>query len=241
VRTSRSASSRSGPDPAEHVVGNPPTSAADGGRRHPGWPARLGPLRVAAGVVALRPVRLRDGAVWSRLRLRDVHHLQPWEPAAPGSWAERHALLSWPPQCVGLRAMARHGQALPFVITVDGRFSGQLTIGNLVRGALLSAWIGYWVASDAVGGGVATAAAALGVDHCFGPVGLHRLEATVRPENLASRRVLGKLGFREEGLHARYLQVAGGWRDHLVLAITAEDAPGGLVTRLVQAGRAQLA
>ena len=33
------------------------------------------------------------------------------------------------------------------------------------------------------GRGVMTAAVALAVDHCFGPVGLHRLEATVRPEN----------------------------------------------------------
>ena len=52
------------------------------------------------------------------------------------------------------------------------------------------------------------------VDHCFGRVGLHRLEATVRPENLASLRVLAKLGFREEGLFRRYLDVDGAWRDH---------------------------
>ena len=72
---------------------------------------------------------------------------------------------------------------LPYVIEVDGQFSGQLTIGNVTHGALRSAWIGYWVASVATGGGVATAALALGLDHCFGPVMLHRVEATVRPEN----------------------------------------------------------
>lgn len=207
--------------------------------RHPGWPVRLGPVRVAAGEVALRPIRQRDAATWSRLRLRDAHHLQPWEPAAPGSWAQRHAALSWPAQCAALRSLARRGLALPFAITVDGVFCGQFTVGNIVRNALLSAWVGYWVAAHAVGGGVATAAAALGVDHCFGPVGLHRVEATVRPENVSSRRVLDKLGFREEGLHQRYLAVDGCWRDHLVCALTEEEVPEGLVRRLIKDGRAK--
>jgi ribosomal-protein-alanine N-acetyltransferase len=219
-------------------MGVPRVSIAGAGRWHPGWPAVLGGLRVPAGEVGLRPVRLRDAGVWSRLRLRDVHHLEPWEPVAPGSWTERNAMLSWPAQYTALRSMARRGQALPFAITLDGELCGQFTVGNVVRGALLSAWVGYWVASHAIGGGVATAATALGVDHCFGAVGLHRVEATVRPENVASRRVLTKLGFREEGLHERYLLVGDVWRDHLVYALTEEDAPDGLVCRLIRAGLA---
>ena len=45
----------------------------------------------------------------------------------------------------------------------------------------------------------------------------------MRPENVASRRVLDKLGFREEGLHLRYLNVDDSWRDHLVYALTIEE------------------
>jgi ribosomal-protein-alanine N-acetyltransferase len=137
--------------------------------------------------------------------------------------------------------MARHGQSLPFMITVDGKLAGQITVGNIVRGALCSAWVGYWVARPVTGGGVATAAVALAVDHCFASAGLHRLEATVRPENVRSRRVLGKLGFRDEGLFRRYLDVAGAWRDHLCLALTTEEAPAGLVRKLVAEGRARYA
>lgn len=74
--------------------------------------------------------------------------------------------------------------------------------------------------------GVATAALALGLDHCFGPVTLHRVEATVRPENGASRAVLSKVGFREEGLLKRYLDVDGAWRDHLLVAMTVEEVRG---------------
>ena len=127
---------------------------------------------------------------------------------------------------------------MPYVIEVDGRFCGQLTIGNVTHGALRSAWIGYWVASGVTGGGVATGALALGVDHCFGAVMLHRVEATVRPENAASRKVLSKVGFREEGLLKRYLDVDGGWRDHLLVAITSEEIEGSAAAQLVRRGLA---
>lgn len=195
-----------------------------------------------AGVVELRPVRLRDGAAWSRTRLRDEEHLAPWEPTLPGPWADRNALAEWPARWAALRSMGRAGQALPFTLLVDGQFAGQVVIGNVVREPLLSAYVGYWVGAHVAGGGAATAGVALAVDHCFSRVGLHRIEATVRPENARSLRVLAKLGFREEGLLRRYLEVDGDWRDHLVLAVTEEDVlPDGLVARLLRSGRAERA
>ena len=208
--------------------------------RHPGWPARLGPLQVRAGTVELRGPRLFDGSRWSKLRIRDRAYLEQWEPTAQEGWDERNAALSWPAQWSSLRSMARRGTTLPFMILVDGEVAGQITVGNIVRGSLLSAWIGYWVAADRAGGGVATAAVALLTDHAFRDAGLHRLEATVRPENGASIRVLTKSGYREEGLFKRYLDVAGQWRDHLCFALTTEEVPDGLVRRLVARGEARL-
>lgn len=206
--------------------------------RHPGWPAKLGPLRTASGDVRLRAPRLRDASAWSSARLRDRVYLQRWEPTSTATWQDRNSVASWPGHWSALRSLGRRGTALPFTITVDDEFAGQLTVGNVVRGALRSAWIGYWLMERLAGGGAATAAVALAVDHCFTQVGLHRLEATVRPENAASLRVLEKSGFRHEGLFERYLDVAGGWRDHYVYALTAEDIPGGAVAALVRAGRA---
>jgi len=206
---------------------------------HPGWPASLGPLRVPAGVVGLRPIRMRDGAQWSRTRAAERDILDPWEPTAELDWIARHCVSAWPSTYSGLRSEARRGRMLPYVIEVDGRFGGQLTIGNVTHGALRSAWIGYWVASEFTGGGVATGALALGVDHCFGAVMLHRVEATVRPENAASRKVLSKVGFREEGLLKRYLDVDGGWRDHLLVAVTSEEIEGSAAAQLVRRGLAQ--
>ncbi len=184
---------------------------------------------------------MRDGAQWSRIRLADRAHLEPWEPSADGDWTARHTVAAWPALCSGLRSEARKGRMLPYVIELDGRFCGQLTIGNVTHGALRSAWIGYWVPRSATGGGVATAALALGLDHCFGPVMLHRVEATVRPENAASRAVLAKVGFRQEGLLLRYLEVDKAWRDHLLMAITVEEVSGSVASSLVRAGHASWA
>jgi RimJ/RimL family protein N-acetyltransferase len=54
-------------------------------------------------------------------------------------------------------------------------------------------------------------------------IGLHRVQATVSPQNTASKRVLEKVGFRREGLALRYLQLAGRWSDQELWAITTED------------------
>jgi ribosomal-protein-alanine N-acetyltransferase len=70
---------------------------------------------------------------------------------------------------------------------------------------------------------------------------LHRVEATVRPENVASRAVLAKVGFREEGLLQRYLEVDRAWRDHLLMAITVEEVQGSVAATLVRAGNASWA
>lgn len=217
-----------------------PTSAvaSSADPRHPGWPAKLGPIGVPAGELSLRPVKLRDAQAWSWIRIRDRDYLQEWEPTGTGSWDDRNAPLSWPSQWSTLRGLARRGQCLPFTIQVDGVFVGQLTLGNVIRASLRSAWVGYWVSAELAGGGVATGAVALAVDHAFGPAQLHRLEATVRPENHASIRVLEKAGFRHEGLFRRYLNVAGDWRDHLCYALTREELTTGVLGGLIAAGGA---
>lgn len=202
-------------------------SAGSHSRRHPGWPAVLGPLSCEAGGVVLRPLIRRDGAVWRALRVRDQELIERWDATSPLTWAERHTRAAWRAHRGILMAAARRGGCLPFAITVDGRFVGQVTIGGIQRGAACSGWVGYWVSSAIAGRGVATAAVALAVTHALGPVGLHRVEATIDPANIASRAVVGHIGMREEGLLRRYLDIFGAWRDHLLFALTVEEMPGG--------------
>jgi ribosomal-protein-alanine N-acetyltransferase len=51
--------------------------------------------------------------------------------------------------------------------------------------------------------------------------------------------VLAKLGFRDEGLLQRYLEVDGAWRDHRLLAVTRDEVGAGLVPRLILSGHAR--
>jgi ribosomal-protein-alanine N-acetyltransferase len=89
------------------------------------------------------------------------------------------------------------------------------------------------VDSRVAGRGIIPTALALAVDHAFGAGGLHRIEVNIRPENTASRRVVEKLGFREESYHHNYLHIDGAWRDHVGYALTTEDlaGEGGLLAR----------
>jgi [ribosomal protein S5]-alanine N-acetyltransferase len=192
----------------------------------PGWPATLG-----EGPVGLRPLRLRDASVLRDARRRNAEWLRPWEPTLPESLPQPSQLGSYVAMVRAIRAEARRGIAMPWAITVDGEFAGQLTVGGITWGSSRSAQVGYWIDQRFAGRGGTPTAVALAVDHAFFAVGLHRIEANVRPENVASRRVVDKLGFREEGVRQRYLHIDGAWRDHICYALTVEDVPRGLVDR----------
>ncbi len=166
--------------------------------------------------------------MWREVRVRNAMWLRPWEPTPPRAGTPP---VSFQAMVSFLRSEARAGRMLPFVVTYDDRLVGQLTVGGIMWGSLCSAHIGYWIDRDVAGRGITPTAVALGVDHCFGVVGLHRVEINIRPENAASLRVVEKLELREEGLRQGFLHIDGAWRDHRSFAITAEEMPEGLLTR----------
>jgi len=196
--------------------------------KSPGWPATL-----SVGAVELRPPRLRDAKVWSEIRLRNEQWLEQWEPTSPMTWHERNVVSAWPALHSRLRSNARQGIMLPFMIVYGGRLVGQINISNVVHGALRSCTVGYWVDGAVAGRHITPTALALVIDHCFGAVGLHRVEVDIRPENVASLRVVEKLGLRREGFYERFLDIDGAWRDHIAFAVTVEELDGrSMVSRL---------
>ncbi|GAB1694574.1 GNAT family protein [Krasilnikovia sp. M28-CT-15] len=199
----------------------------------PGWPAVL-----ADGPVLLRPYRRGDARAWSEVRIANQQWLTPWESSPPGPWAEMNSTRAYAFVYRDMKRAARHGDSMPFVVCLRDeqdreRLVGHLNLGNIVRRAFSSAYVGYWVDVRVAGRGIIPTALALAVDHAFGPGQLHRVEINIRPENTPSRRVVEKLGFREEAYHQRYMHIDGAWRDHLGYAMTSEEvaAEGGLLAR----------
>jgi ribosomal-protein-alanine N-acetyltransferase len=179
--------------------------------------------------VELHPLRRRDADEWSRLRRANEDWLSPWEPSSPVPWSDRHTPASYRAMRRAVARRARLGTSVPLAVRVEGRLAGQVTLDNIVRGAMRGGHLGYWIDRRVAGQGMASLAVALVCDHAFGAVGLHRVEADIRPENLPSRRLVERLGFRQEGLLRRFLDIDGDWRDHLAYALLAEDLPGGVL------------
>ena len=182
------------------------------------------------GDVTLRLLRVRDSKVLERLILGNREWLRPWEATNPMG-----------PNSFDIKTMARglvrqldNQSGLPCLIEYRGEVVGQLNVANILYGSVSSAVIGYWVVPEIAGKGVTPTAVALISDYLFNVVGLHRIEIDIRPENIASLRVVEKLGFRYEGLKQRYIHINGAWRDHYIFALTHEEVLEGVVTRWIK-------
>lgn len=193
------------------------------------WPARLKDPDPTTGLT-LRPITVRDARAWRESRDRNRTWLGPWD-ATPPPGAEFEEPMTLKRSLRQLVRLGDAGQAMPFVLEVDGEFGGQVTVNTVVRGSAQSAAIGYWIDQRFAGRGLMPRAVALAIDHCFGPGRLHRIEIAIRPENTSSLRVVEKLGLNEYGYAPRFLHIDGDWRDHLVFALNAEEVPGGLLQR----------
>jgi [ribosomal protein S5]-alanine N-acetyltransferase len=171
-----------------------------------------------------------DAAAWKEVRGRNAEWLRRWEATVPPG--DDTAPRNFRGLVRELRRQARARRALPFAVTVDDVFAGQLTVTNIVGGSARWAQLGYWIDQRFAGQGIIPTAVAMVVDHCLFEMGLHRIEVAIRPENTASLRVVEKLGFTEVGYAPRYLHIDGDWRDHRLFAITAEECDGGVLRRL---------
>ncbi|MED2947745.1 GNAT family protein [Bacillus subtilis] len=105
----------------------------------------------------------------------------------------------------------------------DDRLIGTVSLFQIIRGALQTAFIGYFLDKAHNGKGIMTEAVRLVVDFAFHELKLHRIEAGVMPRNLGSMRVLEKAGFHKEGIARKNVKINGVWEDHQVLAILNPD------------------
>lgn len=183
--------------------------------------AAFDPMLVRDPIV-LRAPHAHDYEDWAKLRAKSRAHLVKWE----NDWTEkdvgvsayRRRLRVWERQrrlATGLSLFAFH---------MDGdTLIGGVTLSNIRFGASQSGILGYWIGEGFLRRGYGRIMVDETVRHTFDSIGLNRIEAACQPENLASARLLERLGFVREGRARDYLRINDAWRDHDVYALTAAD------------------
>lgn len=193
--------------------------------RHPSHTGRpLAPLRLYGRRVMMRPLASNDFEAWSEIRRRNEGWLVPWEPQRnpthPDPVRDRGVFLA---RCSARDRDRAADTAYPFGVFVDQRLIGEINLNSVVRGALQSGTVGYWIDRDRAGRGYTAEGVVVLARFAFEQLMLHRLEICIVPRNTNSRRVMDKLGIRCEGLAERFLEIAGVWEDHLRYAMTVEE------------------
>lgn len=111
-----------------------------------------------------------------------------------------------------------------FAVTMQGRSkvigAGEISIRDTRNS---SGEISYIVNPKYWGNGYATEAARLLTEIGFTKLNLHRIYATCDPRNIASSKVLEKVGMKYEGRMRDALLIRDGWRDSMLYSILENE------------------
>lgn len=180
---------------------------------HCTWP--LGPG------AELRPLAVSDAIELQHLIEANRGHLAAWLPWAAGQTdADTLAFL------VEAEAQAAANDGFQAAIRRDGAIAGVCGFVG-VDWVNRSTAIGYWLAAEQQGRGLATAAVAALAEHALGTWGLNRIEIRAAVANRRSRAVAERLGFRREATLRRAQQLGGRAHDLAVYALVAGDPSPG--------------
>ncbi len=174
--------------------------------------------------ILLRPIVAADFAAWREVRRRNVDWLTKWEAqrvhGQPDVVEDRDAFAV---RCSARQRERQLGTGYGYGIYVDGELAGEINLTAVQRGPFQSAYVGYWIDEKHAGNGYMPEALVILAQFAFDELHLHRIQISIIPRNRASRRVVEKLGIRDEGIAARYLEINGVWEDHIRYAITTEE------------------
>lgn len=173
--------------------------------------------------VYLHPPQERDWRQWTDLRAASRSFLEPWEP----TWTRDALARSVYRERLRRTRQEWHddtGYAFHVFRRKGDVLLGGVTLSHVRRGVAQAADLGYWIGQPHARHGYMTESLRCVMAFAFDELRLHRLEAACLPNNEASKGLLRKLGFREEGYAVKYLRINGVWHDHLLFAILCEEA-----------------
>jgi ribosomal-protein-alanine N-acetyltransferase len=185
------------------------------------------PFRLVGKRTMLRSPERGDWQQWAQLRGESRTFLVPWEP-------------TWSPDALTRAAYRRRlsryaldwrvDQGYSFFLfrLEDGALVGGIGLSNVRRGVAETGSLGYWVGERYARQGYMSEGLRLMLAFVFQHLRLHRVEAATLPHNQASRGLLLKTGFREEGYAREYLCIDGRWQDHVLFGLLRDEwASGG--------------
>lgn len=183
-----------------------------------------GPLRLFGRRTMLRPLAATDFEAWSEVRLRNGEWLTKWEPmpliTSPDPAKSRDAFTH---RCAARDRERQSGNAYCMGLFVNNVFAGEVNLNSVMRGAMQSGTIGYWIDEAKAGNSYVSEAVLVLMKFAFEELRLHRMEVCIVPRNANSRRVVEKLQLREEGIAERFLEINGIWEDHVRYGFTIEE------------------
>jgi [ribosomal protein S5]-alanine N-acetyltransferase len=183
----------------------------------------IAPLELVGRRIVLRTLSELDYEGWYEVRSRCRDWLIPWEPRPKGGPLPAEDRGSFAARCAIRERERQLGTGYGFGIFANGHFAGEVTLSSVQRGPFQSAFIGYWVDEILAGQGIVPEAVVVTLQFAFEQIGLHRVEISIIPRNRSSRRVMEKLGIRQEGVAERFLEIDGVWEDHARYGITSEE------------------
>ena len=174
-------------------------------------------LRAARGL-ELRPLNLRDaGPLFAMVEANRVR-LSRWLP-----WPETtRAVDDIRAFIKRVRAQAQAGTGISFGLWWRDRLVGVVSI-NWIDASNRSAAIGYWLAQEAEGHGLVTAAVSALLRHGFRTLKLNRIEIRAGVRNRRSRAIPERLGFRHEGTLRQAERLGDRFVDHAVYGLLRQD------------------
>ncbi|AHA10589.1 Ribosomal-protein-S5p-alanine acetyltransferase [Bacillus toyonensis BCT-7112] len=109
--------------------------------------------------------------------------------------------------------------AFGIFLKATDKLIGDISLTQIARDPAQSCYTGFTLDREHNSRGYTTEALRLVVDFAFRELKLHRIEAGAMPSNIASIRVLEKVGFKKEGIAKENVKINGKWTDHQILAI----------------------
>lgn len=117
------------------------------------------------------------------------------------------------------------GTDLPTCIWYNDQLIG--SIGLHISQANRSASIGYWISKEYEGKGIMTKCCKAMVDYAFHELQLNRIEIRAIKENLRSRAIPERLGFKHEGTFRQDVKLYDQLADSIVYGLLAEEWHSG--------------